>query len=103
MKQIVRLRSVYTDRGGGTSYPGERVGIEPEVARRLIASGAAEAVDGDTGKRAVDSRAVKPASEPQELKGLAKLNWYRERIREAGGKPKGRTQVELMAQYEALG
>ena len=110
MKTIVKLRSQFTDAGGGTTYPGEKIGVNAETARRLIKSGAAVAVNISPGM-AIDGapvaelvkRATKPVTDTPALKGFAKLAYLRERIRSHGAKPTGRTIAAMTDQLAALG
>ena len=92
MTTIVKLRAQYTNLPGGTCYRGETIGVDDEIARGLIARGHAEAVE----------RVTKPITDTRTLKGFAKVNLLRRRIREYGAVPAG--GIEAMAeQLRSLG
>ncbi len=106
MVVIVKLKAMFTGRGGGTSYKGEMIGVDEDTAKNLIRSGSAVAVNREKIVRnritIEPPRATKPVIDAPELRGFAKLKWFRDQIREFNKEPKGRTIVELSSQLEEL-
>ncbi len=96
MKTIVKLRAQFTAPGGGTTYPGERIGVDAATAKHLIETGAAVLIP------ELVERATKPVTDTTALKGFAKLNWLRARIRECGAEPTGRTVAAMEDQLRSL-
>ncbi len=99
MKMIVKLKTAFVAKGGGKCYAGETIGVSRKVGKHLIASGAATEVE-----RRVEEvpQLTTAVTNVRDLRGDAKKDWLRKKIKDMGRTPDSDTIVGLTAQLRAL-
>ena len=92
-KTVVKLKAIFTDDKGGTTFPGDVIRVDDDLAKKMIRTGGAVAV-ANVGKPypgdyPAHLAATKPVVDTQGMKGIAKVNHLRKLIRERGEVPRG--------------